>query len=247
MKPILTILLALAAPASAATHKLSVRVSHGKDVWAETLVLTDGEQKSDVAKVSGRSLIVNTLAASDPNVRGRVDLQYQVELSAGPSSPEPVLQVQGDSMMRLGRPVQLVSCGLWTLELGVDSKGARARKDFGGGDGNVRLTAELDRGGAKTACRQVLSGGAQGNVVDARKKDGVRSGLTMNALVEPSGGGANVQLQLEQTPPGGKSLQVQKEFALAYGRKKAVSGPGYRLGLLAEGAAGAKPADQDDE
>lgn len=243
----LPLLLALAVPAAAGTHRLSVRVSHGKTVWTDTVVVSDGEQKSHVGKVGGRSLVVNTLAADDPAARGRVNLQYQLELTAGPSSPEPVLQVQGQALLRLGVPVQATACGSWTLELGLDSKGARARLGFGGADGNVRLTAELARGAAKTVCRQVLAGGAQGNVVDARKKDGARSGFVMNALVEPSGGSVQTQLQLEHTPPGGKPLRVQKEASLPFGKKKTLSGAGYRLVLTAEGVPGMSPADDDED
>lgn len=228
----LFVALVLAAPVSAATRRLSVRVAHGKSVWAKTWVVTEDSQFSFTGPISGKKIIINALAASDPTRPGLLDLQYQLELSGG---SEPTLQAQGAALLRPGTAVESVSCGPWTVELGINSKGALAGEGFGAGDGNVRFTAELLRDDVKTRCRQVLKGGAQGNVVDSRKHKGRRIGFTMNSLVEPSVMGVKAEYQIQHTPPGGKRVQIQSDETLAYGRKKTRSGPGYRLELMAEG------------
>ena len=173
MNPLpLLFVLTIVLPASAATRRLSVRVARADAVWAKTWVVTDGSQFSFAGPLSGKQILINALAASDPTRTGLGD--------------------------------------------------------------------------ARMLCRQVLKGGAQGNVVDSQKHKGRRSGLTMNSLVEPSAMGVKAEYQLEHTPPGGKSVQVQSDTTLAYGRKKARAGPGYRLELMAEGDSGAGPSDEGD-
>lgn len=229
----LPLLLSLAVPAFAGTHRLSVRVSHGKTVWTDTVIIGDREQKRYVGKVGGRSLVVTALAAVG-NTRGPAMLQYHIKVDSDTSKPEPLLVVQGEAWLRLGDPVQVASCGPWTLELGLDSKGARARSGFGGSDGNLRLTAEFERGAEGTICRLVL-GGEHVSLADPRNV----SFFTMAASVQRTGETVLTRVQLVHSPPGGTMLQVEKEAALAFGKKTALSGTGYQLSLRVEGNPGA--------
>jgi hypothetical protein len=238
-------LLLLSVPAAGASHTVAVRVSNGLSVFSQNLKLSDGQQANFVGPVSGgKTMIFNALLGDE--------LQYQLEVSDGRGSQSPMIQVQSSLHVRPGLGVAAAECGKWTVELSVDRPAALGRKKKAaawddGGLGNYRLTADLDRGSARQRCGVVVAPGSQANVVDGFKRGGKKYGFIFNVLPAAAGAGqVSLQYQLEYTPVGMTSLQLQNQETLTLGRESKASGRGYKLGLLAESsslsAAPAPPA-----
>jgi len=240
-------LLSVATDASAAAHSLAVRITSGKAVFTQTLKVSEGEQANFVGPATAangaqRRMIVNVVVGPGSAKSGVFDLQYQVELSGERGSADPSLQAQGSLSLRPGVAVTAVDCGSWTVALSLDGgkvPGAGKAAAFDdAGLGNRRVTADLSRGSARKLCRHVTSPGSQGNLVEGFSRGGRKYGFILNSLLAEQGtGGFTLQYQLEQTPIGLSTLQLQNQETLALGRPSVTDGKGYRLSLLVEGAA----------
>lgn len=251
--PLALAVLSAAVSARAQTHSLDVRISDGKAVYTHAEKLVYGQQANYVGPAAGslgsrRTMIVNVLLGGTSAEPGWFTLEYQLELSGGRGSPEPMVQAQGTLRMRAGARVTALECGAWTVELGLDAapakkKGPAAPFDDGG-LGNFRVTADLARGRSQLVCRHVIQAGTQGNVVEGFSRGGRKYGFIFNSLLQRDGGSFVLQYQLEQSPMGLTTLQVQNTESLTLGRRSSSEGNGYKLGFLAEGAAPteAKPA-----
>ena len=234
----------------AAGHTVDVRVSNGIAVFSQTEKLSVGQAANFVGPVSGgKSMIFNTLLDMDSGKPGEFKLQYQLELSGGRGSKSPTIQAQGTLRMRPGLSLIAVDCGSWTVELSLDKPGSLGKKKKSAawddsGLGNYRLTADLSRGSARQLCRVAVSPDSQFNVVDGFTRGQKKYGFIFNAMpVQAMAGVVKLQYQLEYTPVGMTSLQLQNQEALTLGRESRIPGQGYKLGLLVEsGVPRAAPA-----
>jgi hypothetical protein len=243
LRMIAAALVLLAAPAAGASHTVQVRVSNRLAVYSQALKISAGEQANFAGPASGgRSMIFNA-------VLGAAELQYQLEVSGGRGSEAPMIQVQGALRIRPGRGIVAAECGPWTVELSLDRPGGPGGRKAAaawddGGLGNYRLTADIDRGSARQRCSVAVAPGSQANVVDGFSRGGKRYGFIFNVLPAEAGPGkVGLQYQLEYTPAGMTSLQLQNQETLTLGRESRTSGRGYTLGILAQaGASSAVPA-----
>lgn len=242
-KIIAAVLFSWAGSAWAAGHTMEVRVSNGMSTFSQTVKLSDGQQANFVGPVAGgKSLIFNALLVADSGKTAQCHLQYQLELSGGQGSQAPSLEVHSALDLRPGLSLTTAECGSWTAELSLDAPGTLGKKKKApaawddAGSGNYRITADVVRGSAHERCGVAVSPGAQANVVDGFTRGGKKYGFIFNVLPTAQAGGVNLQYQLEYTPVGMNSLQLQNHEALAFGRESKTPGQGYKLGLLAEAA-----------
>ena len=251
MKTIIAVaLLGMAGSASAASHTVDVRVSNGISVFFQTVKLSVDQPASFVGPVSGgKSMIFNATLA--PAQAGRVDLMYQLELSGGRGSQAPSIQSQSSLSLRPGVSIVAAQCGSWTVELSLDKPGTLGKKKAASavwddsGLGNYRITADISRVSAHQRCWIVVSPDSDANVADRFTHGGRNYGFIFNVIpASAQAGGVNLQYQLEYTPVGMPSLQLQNQEALALGRASKSQGQGYKLSLLVEGGAAARaPAE----
>lgn len=243
-KIIAVLMFSWAGNARAAEHTMDVRVSNGRATFSQMVKLSDGQQANFVGPAAGgKSLIFNALLLKDSGKTPQYYLQYQLEFSGGRGSQAPALEVQSALFFQPGLSLITAECGSWTAELSLDVPGTLGKKKKtpaawdDAGLGNYHISADVVRGSAHERCRVAVSPGAQANVVDGLTRGGKKHGFIFNVLPAAQAGGVSLQYQLDYTPVGMNSLQLQNQESLAFGRESKTRGQGYKLGLLAEAAA----------
>ncbi len=239
---IIVLLLAAAVDAGAKPHSVEVRVSDGKAVYLRTLSVETGKQTDYVGPVSsfgapGRMLLANVLLNEDKGF----GLQYQVELSGGKGSSDPVIQGQGEVSIRSGKSARVIECGVWTVEVSLDGTGTLGKKNKAkewnpGGSDNYRLTATV-RGFNGRVCRQIGRNRTQGNVVDGSVSGDRKFGFLMNSIVASGAGSGpvNLQYQVEQSlADGSEGFQLQGENTVIPGVKLPLKSGSRIIDLLVE-------------
>ena len=235
---------------AAGQHSVEVRIINKQSEYKQTLRITEGSQANYAGPVnalnggSGRQIIFNALLTRDSEASDLLILGYQVELSGGPGSQGRSIQGQSEVAMRPGDRLTAIECGPWTVQLALDAKEAGGKKT---GDAawktaglpNYRLTANVSAGNSKQQCRLISKAGVQSNVVDSITEGGRKHGFILNSLLAPAkdGPGFSLQYQIEHGLSGASPVQMQNEETLTLNKKTTISGQGYKVDFLLEGAA----------
>ncbi|MBI4801550.1 MAG: hypothetical protein HY796_03400 [Elusimicrobia bacterium] len=237
------------------SHSVMVRVSNGQSAYIQKIPITEGSQGNFLGPVKApnsvpKQMIFNGLLSRGGGAESALNLQYQLELSSGRGSGGRSFQGQSEVVIRPGDELTVITCGPWTVTLGLDVKPGLKKPSRAGawnpaGLPNYRLTADMRAGGSKQQCRLISKAGVQSNVADSIAQGGRKYGFILNALFAPSGndGEFSLQYQLELgLNPFAKSVQTQNETALTLNRRKTFSEQNYRLEFLLED--GTRPAKQ---
>jgi len=253
-KLIAAVLLGLGGVASAAGHTMDVRVSNGMAIYAQTVLISDGQQAQFMGPASGgKSMIFNGMLNADRVVPGQYQIEYQLELSGGQGSQAPFIQFQDSVFLRPRASLVTAECGSWTVELTLDAPGTLGKKRKqapapwdDGGLGNYRVTADVARGVVHQRCRIVAQPGSQSNLIDGFPGNGKINHFIFNTTLSAAqAGSVKLQYQLEYSPAGMTSLQLLNQETLPLGRKSQTPGQGYKVSLLAEASA-LRPAQPKD-
>ena len=240
--PLLAVLL-LAAPAGAAKHKLSVTFVDGEVIFNRSLAAEEMKQadSAPLGTPAVRPLLVSAVVSRE---EGGVHL-VEYQLLYDDRELGRTFTAQGALTLARGERAQVISCGDYVLELGLDAKGGALSWPAGDAS-NHRLTAQFARAGRKLTCRTVTRLGTQLNLdMGSGAKERRTTFRFAQAL---SGAGAKLALEYnwEDVLAGGAKLSLEKREPLVAGSEAIRDGQGYELSWLAEPRppkrAAAKPA-----
>ncbi len=224
MRPLLLLLLAV--PAGAASHKLAFKLLDGDVEYVRRLDAEELKQAdSGVAgEDSGRPVLISAVV-SKPSGRFHL-VEYQASFDKGGR----VFEASGALTLARGERLRVVNCDGFSLEIGLDAKGEPAWP--AGDEKNYRLSTRFEREGRKRSCRATsrLETPLQIKLASARG-----GGLfTLHTMLSGEDHALALEHVLEETAPGSEKLTVKKTDVLTVGRKTSKDGAGYSLSWHAE-------------